>query len=121
MLARAGPGATFSAPTRCRIASSGQVGFPSRATCAGPRKKESPTERHCESFTPHGARLVIPDGIRELDVRTPGSAGLGLEWTGGTVTVEMKRFSGLLKLHFPALEVGEPAHYQVRYTLLLAE
>ncbi len=40
---------------------------------------------------------------------------------GGTVTVEMKRFSALRKLHFPALEVGEPVHYQVRYTLLLAE
>ncbi len=71
-------------------------------------KKSCPTERHCEPFTPDGARLVIPDGIRELEVRTPGSAGLGLEWTGGTVTVEMKRFSVLLKLRFPALEVGEP-------------
>lgn len=64
---------------------------------------------------------MIPDGVRELEVRTPGSAGLALEWTGGTVTVEMKRFSALLKLCFPVLEVGEPVRYQVRYTLLLAE
>jgi hypothetical protein len=85
-------------------------------------KKESPTERHCEPFTPDGAPLVIPDGVRELEVRTPGSAGLALAWTGGTVTVEMKRFSALLKLRFPGLEVGgEPARNQVRYTLLPAE
>ncbi len=64
---------------------------------------------------------MIPDGVRELEVRTPGSAGLALEWTGGTVTVEMKRFSALLEWRFPVLEVGEPVRYQVRYTLLLAE
>ena len=47
---------------------------------------------------------------------------LPLEWQADRMTIEMKRFSALLKLRFPAIcPGGEPGQNRLRYTVLPAE
>ncbi|MBI3669881.1 MAG: beta-galactosidase [Acidobacteria bacterium] len=89
--------------------------------------KEGPaTPGHCENFAPGGGIIEVPEGVQRIEVRTPGRAGLALEWKTGRMTVEMKNFSALLRLQFPSLSAtpgtgGEPGKYQVRYTVIAAE
>jgi Glycosyl hydrolases family 35 len=85
---------------------------------------------HCESFMPGGAALTLPAGAHKLEVRTPGQPRPALEWSCadapavacGQMTVEMKNYSALLKLQFPALSPGgTPGEYSVRYVILPIE
>ncbi len=81
---------------------------------------------HCESFSPGHARLELPEGVSRIEVRTWGRPGLALEWdcakSCGRMTVEMKNFSALLELQFPALlPGGVVGEYSVRYRILSSE
>jgi hypothetical protein len=85
---------------------------------------------HCEAFVPGGAALSLPAEARKLETRTPGQPGLALEWSCanvpsgpcGQMTVEMKNYSALLKLQFPALAPGGVhGEYSVRYVILPIE
>ena len=85
---------------------------------------------HCEAFSPEHAAVELPEGSRQLEVRTPGRPGLALEWSCtkppaqpcGQMRIEMKRFSAMLTLQFPPLiPGGEPGEYSIRFSVLPAE
>jgi len=72
------------------------------------------TEPHCEGFQRGGAPVDVPPAVRRLEARTPGWPGFVVEWTRGTLHLEMKAFSASLRLRLPvALE-----SQVVRYTIL---
>ncbi len=82
--------------------------------------------KHCESFKPGRAPLELPEGASHVEVRSPGKAGLILEWdcvkTCARMTIEMKNFSALLNLQFPPLVPGGAAEeYSVRFRPFAAE
>ena len=84
------------------------------------------SKKSCESFKPGRAPLQLPDGANRLEIRTPGKAGLALKWncaeTCARMTIEMKNFSALLNLQFPALSPGGAAgEYSVQFSPLSAE
>lgn len=74
-----------------------------------PAKPEDPPELHCELFAPQGKPLTVPEGITHLQVRTPGSSALRIEWPRGQMRVEMKNYSALLHFAFPRAEPGASA------------
>lgn len=75
----------------------------------------------CELFQP-GGRVTVPEGVTGMTVRTPGAGALRLEWSEGTMAVEMKNYSALLKLQFPPLAPGGAAgQYRLRMELRDAE
>ncbi len=82
--------------------------------------------KHCESYQPGRALLELPAGTNRLEVRTPGKAGLALEWDCAKIcarmTIQMKNFSALLSLQFPPLTPGgPPGEYTVRFRPLTLE
>lgn len=82
-------------------------------------KKEG--ELHCEPFTP-GAQLAVPEGITQLQVRTPGSFAVAFDWADAKMMVEMKQYSALLALQFPSLAPDGKAHtYKVKHSLVVVE
>jgi len=62
---------------------------------------ESAPNMHCEVFEPAGKPVVVPEGIHHLEVRTPGSFMLRVEWPAGEMRVEMKNYSAWLRFEFP--------------------
>jgi hypothetical protein len=75
----------------------------------------------CELFQP-GNAVAVPEGVTRITVRTPGAGALLLEWSAGTMAVEMKNYSALLKLTFPPLiPSGAPGQYRLRVELREAE
>ena len=91
----------------------------------GPEAKDAPA-KHCESYKPGSAPLELPAGTNRLEVRTPGKAGLALEWdcarNCARMTIQMKNFSALLSLQFPPLTPGgPPGEYTVRFSPLTLE
>jgi hypothetical protein len=77
---------------------------------------------HCTRFEPNGKTLELPPEANRLEVITPGQPGLAMEWDTGTVVIEMKEFSALVKLR-PAVSAatGESARFHLRYTVLPVE
>jgi len=72
------------------------------------------TEPQCEDFQRRGAPIEFPPNVRRLEARTPGLPGLVVEWTKGTLRLEMKAFSAMLRLRLPVA----PESQIVRYTIL---
>jgi hypothetical protein len=63
-------------------------------------------EMQCEVFVPLGRAVATPPGVTHLEVRTPGSFALRFEWESGRMHVEMRNYSALLRLEFPAAPAG---------------
>jgi hypothetical protein len=74
----------------------------------------------CETFVP-GKALDVPAGARRLEVRTPGSFALRLEWPAGRMRVEMHRYTAMLKLRFPALAAGAETSYKLAFSAAVVE
>lgn len=50
-----------------------------------------------------------------MTMHTPGSNAVVFEWSAGTMAIEMKNYSALLKITFPPLAPGgEVGEYTVR-------
>jgi len=77
-------------------------------------------ELTCETLVP-GKALDVPEDARRLEVRTPGSFALRLEWPAGRMRLEMQRHSALLKLRFPALAAGAEASYKLAFSAVVVE
>jgi hypothetical protein len=76
----------------------------------------------CMPFTPSAGAIRLPEAVHRLEVRTSNSPGLALEWNAGSMTIEQKRHSALLKLQFPSLTPGAPpAAYRMKYTVVSPE
>jgi hypothetical protein len=72
----------------------------------------------CATFAPEGDPIIIPPDSTRLEVRTPGRPVFGMEWSGGRVTLEQKRFSARILLELPAnAATGEAGSYDLRYTV----
>jgi len=77
---------------------------------------------HCELFVPGRDPLTLPEAARRMEIRSPGRFAFAVEWNAGQMTVEMKNFSALLKLQFPALAPGgEFGKYTVQFHLAPAD
>jgi hypothetical protein len=77
---------------------------------------------HCEAFVPGRDPLPLPAAARRLEIRSPGRFAFAVEWNAGQMTVEMKNFSALLKLQFPALTPGgEFGKYAVQFHVVPAD
>ncbi|MGH9815208.1 MAG: beta-galactosidase, partial [Candidatus Acidiferrales bacterium] len=75
--------------------------------------QREPNER-CERFAP-GASMAA-QGVTRMRIHTPGSNGMLLEWSAGTMSIEMKNYSALLKITFPPLTPGGAAgEYKLRF------
>ncbi|MBI1750735.1 MAG: beta-galactosidase [Acidobacteria bacterium] len=86
---------------------------------AQPLAESSPPGTRCEDFVPGRDPLTVPEAVRTLEIRTPGRYALAVEWKTGRMTVEMKNFSALLKLQFPALAPGgDEGRYNVQFRVL---
>jgi hypothetical protein len=77
---------------------------------------------HCEAFVPGRDPLPLPAAARRMEIRSPGRFAFAIEWNAGQLTVEMKNFSALLKLQFPALSPGgEFGKYSVLFHVVPAD
>lgn len=79
------------------------------------------TELHCEDFAPGGKPIAVPAGVNRIEIRSPGRAGLAIDWNLGDMFIEPKLYSALLKLQFPPLPPGgPPGNYSIHLRLLSA-
>jgi hypothetical protein len=62
---------------------------------------------------------TLPTGVTHLEIRTPGSAGLRVEWSAGEMSLHMESEGVLLQLALP-LGSGTPAEAVMRYTVFSA-
>ena len=84
---------------------------------------ESGEKAVCSDFVPRGKTIEVPEGMRRVEIRTPGRAGMALEWECGKtcarMTIEPKKFSTLFRLEFPPLNPGgEAENYTVRLRVI---
>jgi hypothetical protein len=87
----------------------------------GPAPSGAP-EIHCEVFAPGRRPVQVPDGIGHLEVRTPGSFALRIEWEKGRMLVLMKNYSAQLRLEFPRAEdSAETQENVMRYRAVVVE
>jgi hypothetical protein len=75
----------------------------------------------CKDFVAGGPPIQSPSGTSRVEVHTPGEPSMAIEWQGGTMTIEPKNFSALLRLQFPPLARGADANYTVSVRLLGVE
>ncbi len=81
----------------------------------------SAPEMHCETFEPLGKAIMVPSGVQHLEVRTPGSFALRLEWAAGAMHIEMKNYSALLRFAFPRAAPGGPGHATLKFRAIVVE
>jgi hypothetical protein len=94
-------------------------GSPEGAALAPSASNVAAAATDCTPFTPGGAAIVPPAGVKHLLVRTPGQPGLLLAWEEGHIRIEPKTFSALLLVEFPAAKPGGSAsRFNLRYTVL---
>jgi len=80
--------------------------------------EESPNLQ-CDSFTPQGKAMNLPEGTTHVEINTPGRPTISLEWecskACARMTVEPKNYSALFRLEFtPLTPGGEAARYTLR-------
>jgi len=73
----------------------------------------------CTDFSPHGKTIEVPEGVKQVEVRSPGLPTMVFEWECGQecarLSIEPKNYSGLFRLEFPPLKPGgEAGVYTVR-------
>ncbi|HEX9760107.1 MAG TPA: beta-galactosidase [Candidatus Acidoferrales bacterium] len=91
---------------------------PSAAASEAAPGEESGEEEQCETFVP-GRVVDLPSHVRRMEIRTPGRVRLALTWNAGRLVIDMKNFSALLKVQFPALTPGGDAgDYRLRWRVL---
>jgi hypothetical protein len=66
-----------------------------------------------------GPPRALPSDVTHLEIRTPGSASLRLEWTAGEMSLHMENGDVLLQLALP-LGSGTPAEAVMRYTVFMS-
>jgi hypothetical protein len=66
-----------------------------------------------------GPPRTLPSDVTHLEIRTPGSAGLRVEWTAGEMSLDMENGDVLLQLALP-LGSGSPAEAVMRYTVFMS-
>ena len=79
---------------------------------------------HCEGFVSGGASSSLPGEVKQVRIRKPAAPRLVVDWSGapaGTrLTLEPQRYSMLLRLSFPPLEVGgAAATYRIEFIVEL--
>jgi hypothetical protein len=84
-------------------------------------KSETPerSQLYCENFVAGGQSILVPAGIKRVEMQTTGRPTSAFEWdcTGpcARLTIEPKNFSALFRLEFPPLARGvEPSRYTIR-------
>jgi len=88
---------------------------------AAPREAAQESEPECVAFAQGRGAVELPEAAREMEVPTPGRGTLKIEWDAGRMTVEMKEYSAMLRVEFPAPAAGEQAsRHRMRYKLLPA-
>lgn len=91
-----------------------QPAAPSTGGANATAEHREPNEK-CERFAP-GTTVAAPQGVTRLRIHTPGSNGMLLEWSAGTLSVEMKNYSALLRITFPPLAPGgATGEYKLRF------
>ena len=75
----------------------------------------------CKDFAAGGPPIQSPLWTSRVEVHTPGEPDMAIDWQGGTMTIEPKGFSALLRLQFPPLAPGADASYTVSVHLLGVE
>ncbi|HYL46797.1 MAG TPA: hypothetical protein VEU52_07205, partial [Candidatus Limnocylindrales bacterium] len=90
---------------------------------ANKNSAESKEKAVCSEFVPGGKTIEVPEGMRRVEVQTPGRAGMAIEWECGKIcarmTIEPKKFSALFRLEFPPLiPGGEAENYTVRLRVI---
>ena len=86
-----------------------------------PREAAQESEPECVTFAQGRGAMDLPEAAREMEVRTPGRGTLKIEWDAGGMTVEMKQYSAMLRLEFPAPAASEQAaRHRMRYKLVPA-
>jgi hypothetical protein len=86
------------------------------SAASGAEAKTVPT---CVDFVPGGKTVEVAEGVKKVEVRTPGQPTIVVEWECkgecARLRIEPKNFSGLFRLEFPALKPGEDeGNYTVR-------
>lgn len=86
------------------------------SAAGGEQKKADPK---CVDFTAGGKTVEVPDGVKQVEVRTPEQPTIVFEWeckeACGRLRIEPKNFSALFRLEFPELKPGgEEGVYTVR-------
>jgi Glycosyl hydrolases family 35 len=84
---------------------------------------ETGEEAVCSDFIQGGKTIEVPIGMKRVEIRTPGRAGMAIEWecrkTCARMTIEPKKFSALFRLEFPRLiPGGEAENYTVRLKII---
>lgn len=92
---------------------------------AGGKTSDSDDSETCRDFVPDGAAIVVPRGIANVEVHTPGSPKIQLSWDCTTIcgqmTIQPKYYSALFELEFPALIPGAaPVDYSLHVRVLSA-
>ncbi|HEV2207005.1 MAG TPA: beta-galactosidase [Candidatus Acidoferrales bacterium] len=77
----------------------------------------------CRDFVRDGAAIVIPEGISNVEIHTPGKPRIQLSWdcakVCGQMTIQPKYYSALFELEFPVLVPGAPpADYSMHMRIL---
>jgi hypothetical protein len=81
-------------------------------------KQGKSAPEQCAPFTPSGAAMGFPAGVRRIEVHTEGEPGLALAWSQGTLIIVPKNYSAELRLRLPAAPNGAPVTATLRYTML---
>lgn len=81
---------------------------------------EETAEPKCVPFLA-GSASEVPAGARRLEIQTPGRPTLALEWEAGTLRIEMKNYSAMLRLEAPAEAIEGAGTLRLRYKVVAAE
>lgn len=111
--------AGFSFPGLLRGPSGTEFCFAS-APADGDEGAAEPEPAACSPFAPGGSSLDSPPQATRLLVRTPGQPAVALDWPADArAMVEMKRYSGFVRIVFPLpAPGGQAARYTLRMKLL---
>ena len=83
-----------------------------------PKVAAQDNELECVAFAPGHGSVELPQEARALQIQTPGRDALHIEWDAGRMTLEMKQYSAMLRLEFPAPAAGEKLlRHRMHYTL----
>jgi hypothetical protein len=75
----------------------------------------------CHDFAPGAPTIEIPADANHLELRTPGRPGVSLDWDAGSLSIEPKRFSALLRITYPAFAPGAELKSTIRFHVLPVE
>jgi hypothetical protein len=75
-----------------------------------------PAELQCEAFGAAAGAIAVPEGVSQLEIRTPAQPALTMIWKEGRVSITPQRDSAQVLLEFPAASPdGNVGPYSVSY------